>query len=419
MILRLITESFLFAWQALVTNKLRTLLSLLGVTIGIFSIILVLSIVDSMEADMKSSFDMIGSDVLFVKKWPMGPEDGAEDYEWWKFMRRRPPSLRDMDRVQGRLADAGAVAYSSGTSSTAEYGNNFVNPAYVKGITFKYRETIALKIGAGRYFTPIECETGKNFAIIGSIIREELFGEIDPVGKEMKIGGLKVVVIGVFEKEGSSLFGNGFDQVVMMPIEFATRLIPPDTDDSEILVKSKPGITNKQMKDEVIGTMREVRGVKPGGDNDFSILESSMITDIVDSIVGVFNIVGLVIGIFAILVGAFSIANIMFVSVSERTNIIGIQKALGAKNYFILTQFLFESVALCLIGGAIGLLAVWGGLALLNWLMSQSDVSFHLILPMSRIIMGMTISVIVGIVAGIVPALKAARLNPVDAMRSK
>lgn len=412
--MRLIGESFLFAWNALVNNKLRTLLSLLGVTIGIFSIIFVLSIVDSMEADMKSSFDMIGSDILFVKKWPMGPEDGAEDYEWWKYMRRRPPSMRDMESLQERLETAEALSFSASTQATSEHGNNSLNSTFVNGITYEYRNTIAINLASGRYFTPIECETGKNFAIIGQVVKDQLFGETDPLGKEMTIGGLKVHVIGVFEKEGTSLFGNGFDQVVMLPMEFARRLVPPDNEDSTILIKAKEGVTNKQMREELIAAFREVRGIKPKGDNDFSIIESSMINEIVDSIISVFNVVGLVIGIFAILVGAFSIANIMYVSVSERTNIIGIQKALGAKNYFILTQFLFESVALCVIGGTIGLLFVWLTISIL-----KTVVDFNFLLPISRVVAGLSISVIVGLFAGILPAMKAAKLNPVDAIRSK
>jgi putative ABC transport system permease protein len=407
-------ESFSFAWQALVTNKLRTMLSLLGVTIGIFSIIFVLSVVDSMEADMKSSFDMIGSDVLFIQKWPMGPEEGDDDYAWWKYMRRRPPRLRDMEALQSRLENAEAVSYSVSTMSTAEHGNNFLKTASVSGVTYEYRNTIAINLADGRYFTPVECETGKNYAIIGQVVKEQLFGDASPLGQEMTIGGLKVIIIGVFRKEGTSLFGDGFDQLVMLPVEFATRIIPPDSDDANITIKSKEGVSNREMRDEIVSVFREVRGIKPKLDNDFSVIEASMINEIVDSIIGVFNIVGVIIGIFAILVGAFSIANIMFVSVAERTNIIGIQKALGAKNYFILTQFLFESVALCLIGGAVGLLLVYLVVVVL-----RSVVDFEFILPLARIITGLSLSIVVGLIAGIIPAMKAAQLNPVDAMRSK
>ena len=159
---------------------------------------------------------------------------------------------------------------------------------------------------------------------------------------------------------------------------------------------------------------REIRGITPRQKNDFSIIESSMISGIVDSIIGVFNIAGMIIGIFAILVGAFSIANIMFVSVKERTNIIGIQKSLGAKNYFILFQFLFESIALCLIGGTLGLILV----KLLTWGLSAA-IDFNFILPFSRILMGLGIATAVGVISGFIPALNAAKLSPVDAMRSK
>lgn len=414
MFLRLIKESFQFAAKALLVNKLRSVLSLLGVAIGIFSIIFVLSVVDSMESDMKKSFDMIGSDILFIQKWPMGPEQGDEEYAWWKYMRRRPPQMRDMEELRDRLPMAAAVAMQSSTVGTAEYKNNFLNEAYPMGVTYQYRETIAISVAEGRYFTADECESGKNFAIIGDIVREQLFGGGSALGKEITISGLKVMVIGVFEKEGASLFGNGFDQSVMMPYDFAVRIIGTESDDTNIVLKGKEGMTNDELRDEVVAVMREVRSIKPGADNNFSVIQSSMISGMIDSIVGLFNVVGMIIGIFSILVGAFSIANIMFVSVSERTNIIGIQKALGAKNYFILFQFLFESVLLCLFGGTIGLLFVWALTAVLT-----SAIDFQFILPMSRIVMGVSISVIVGMLAGIIPAMKAARLNPVDAIRSK
>lgn len=395
-------------------NKLRTILSLLGVTIGIFSIIFVLSVVDSMEADMKSSLDMIGSDILFIQKWPMGPEEGDEEYAWWKYMGRRQPSLKDMEKLDKRLKSHSAIAYQSSIEKSAENGNNFIDPVFVTGVSFEYNQTISLKIESGRYFTEQECEVGKNVTIIGSVVAEQLFGADDPIGKDIKVGGLKVTVIGVLKKEGASLFGNGTDQASFLPIKFATRLMNLDFQDASIIVKAKEGLGNNELKDEVIATFREVRGVKPGGTNDFSIVESKMISGMVDSIVGVFNLAGVIIGIFAILVGAFSIANIMFVSVRERTNIIGIQKSLGAKNYFILFQFLFESIALCMIGGAIGLLFVF---LLAQILTASFDFSF--ILPLSRIVMGLTISIVVGVISGFIPAWKASRLNPVDAIRSK
>jgi putative ABC transport system permease protein len=414
MFLRLIKESFVFAWQALVVNKLRTTLSLLGVTIGIFSIIFVLSVVDSMEADMKSSLDMIGSDILFVQKWPMGPEEGDKEFEWWKYMSRRQPSLKDMEKLDKRLDVHAAMAFQTSNEKAAEYKNNFLDPVFVTAVSYEYNQTITLKIEQGRYFTKQECDAGKNVAIIGSLVAEQLFGTEEPLGKDIKVGGLKCSVIGVLKKEGASLFGNGTDQAVFLPIEYGIRLMDIDSQDGSIIVKAREGISNQELKDQVIATFREIRSIKPGRDRDFSIIESKMISGMVDSIVGVFNIAGMIIGVFAILVGAFSIANIMFVSVRERTNIIGIQKSLGAKNYFILFQFLFESIALCLIGGAIGLLLVF---LLAQILTAAFD--FEFILPLSRIVMGISISVIVGVISGFVPAWRASRLNPVDAIRSK
>ncbi len=413
MVLKMLRESLSFAGHSLVQNRLRTMLSLLGVTIGIFSIIFVLSVVDSMEAEMKASFDMIGSDVMFIQKWPMSPEDGAAQYEWWKYMQRRPPAYRDMVRLEKRMENASALAFSNGSMCNVFHGNSSFENANLSGVTYNYRETVAVRIGTGRYFTREECEAGNNICMIGLPLSIQLFGTDNPIGREIKIDGLAATVIGVFEKEGTSLFGDGFDYTVMVPYPFSTRLIPGDNEDTQIVVKAAAGVTNEDMRGEVIQIFREVRGVKPREEKDFSIIEAAMINEMVDGIIAVFNIVGVVIGIFAILVGAFSIANIMFVSVSERTHIIGIQKALGAKNYFILVQFLAESTMLCVIGGAIGLLAVW-----LVSIILTALIDFQFILPLARIFLGITISVAVGIVAGIIPAMKAAFMNPVDAIRS-
>jgi putative ABC transport system permease protein len=407
-------ETFLFSWESLVANKLRTALSLLGVSIGIFSIIFVLSVVDSLEADMKSSLESIGSDIVFIQKWPMGPEDGAEEYEWWKYMSRRQPLEKDMERLRDRLIGFSAMAFVADDIKTAAYKNNYVSEAGITGVSYEYKETISFDLSEGRYFLPLECDGGRNVAVIGADRADALFAGASAIGKDIKVGGLKVQVIGVVAKEGASIFGSGFDNQVILPIRFASRIINPLYTDSQIIVKASPGITVGELKDRMTPVFREVRGLKPKSSNDFSLIESSMISGIVDNIIGVFNVVGMIIGIFAILVGAFSIANIMFVSVKERTNLIGIQKAIGAKNYFILLQFLFESIALCLFGGIMGLLAVRGVIGVLNLALD-----FEFILPWLRIFMGLGIAVVVGVISGIAPALSAARLNPVEAMRAK
>jgi putative ABC transport system permease protein len=412
--LRIIFESVKMAFQALISNRLRTLLSLLGVTIGIFSIIFVLSIVDSMEADMRESLEMIGSDVLLIKKWPMGPEEGKEEYEWWKFMQRREPSLKDMQQLQSRLHLSDAISFECSSQQTAKYESNFLEGVNVNGVTYQYNQTIAVKIGDGRYFTEQECDGGRPVCIIGNTVANQLFGKNSPLGQEITVAGLKLRVIAQMKKEGASLFGSGMDQTVIVPIGYAARWMDAESSDGAIIVKAKTGTPPGDLKGEVIQNYRSIRGVKPGADSDFSIIEAQMISNVVDQIVGVFNSAGMFIGIFAILVGAFSIANIMFVSVRERTNIIGVQKALGAKNSFILIQFLTESITLCIIGGFFGLLLVYGAIAALN-----GAVEMNFILPISRIFMGVGISASVGIIAGFLPAYNAANLDPVEAMRGK
>ncbi len=412
--LRLIRESFLFAWHAIVVNKLRTVLSLLGVTVGIFSIITVFTLVDTMESGLKDSFSMLGDDVLFVQKWPWGPEDGKE-YEWWKYFQRPQPTIKNMEELRNNLQGAEAMSMQIVGAKNAEYLNNSFGNAFITAVTFEYNKVIKLNIAQGRYFTPIEAEAGRNVCIIGADIADLLFPSGNAIGKSIKTGGKKCQVIGTFKKEGSSLLGNGFDAVVLVPYGFAARVIDVKNLDANISIKARDGVSNQELKDEIISNLRSIRSIRPTEENDFAVNESSMISSVIDSVFGTVNIVGFIIGIFAILVGGFSIANIMFVSVKERTNIIGIQKALGARNSFILLEFLFESVALCIFGGAAGLLLI----AIISLIVNNVQDSFTVGLYFSNLVWGMAISVIIGVISGIVPASVASKLNPVDAIRSK
>ncbi len=412
---RLFKESVAFAFQALVVNKLRTFLSLLGVTIGIFSIISVFTLVDSLKSGIEDSFDILNEDVLFVQQMPWGPEEGETEFKWWEFMRRRQPSLRDAESLKKRLNKADAVAFVAGTKGTVEYKNNSYSGADVAGVSYDYKEVIKLNIDEGRYFTEAEVEGGRNITIIGNEVAESLFGNLNPVGKSIKVNGQKMSVAGVFGKEGTSIFGSPFDKLVMIPVKFSTRLVDLRNVDCQILVKSKKGISNTELKDEIIGQFRAIRKLSIKKKNDFSVNEASMLTAIVDGVFLMINAVGFIIGFFAILVGGFSIANIMFVSVKERTNIIGIQKALGAKNSFILLQFLAESVTLCAIGGVIGLIFM----SILVLIVNLVSDSFILQIFWSNLIIGVVISIIIGLISGVLPAYRASRLNPVDAIRSK
>jgi putative ABC transport system permease protein len=408
---RLAAESFAFAFQSLRANVLRTFLSLLGVTIGIFAIIIVLTLVDSMKKGLKDTFSMLGDDTIFVQKWPWAPEDGKE-YEWWRYWQRKQPTMRQADELRDRLSTASAVAFSAQTSASAERGNSNIPSVGIIGVSYSYPEVVKVTIGNGRYFTEPEVSGGRNLAIIGHDVSLALFGLENPIGQEIKINGSKLNVIGVFKREGQSIVGNGFDRAIMVPAQFGTRVMNYEEVECNIVVKAKEGVSTKELKDDIIANFRAIRKVKPEAKPDFAINETSMISATIDSIFSVVKIVGFIIGILAGIVGCVNIANIMFVSVKERTGIIGIQKALGAKRAFILYQFLFESIGLCLVGGLIGLLLVY-----LMTLAARSF-DFPLVMSLGNFITGIVLAVISGVLAGFIPARNASLLNPVDAIRA-
>lgn len=410
--LSLFKESFLFALHALKVNRLRTLLSLLGITIGIFSIIAVFTAVDSLERKVRNSFESLGENVVFVQKWPwsFGP-----DYPWWKYMNRPQPKIKDADEILRRTETTTAAVFNGYVRKTIYYKTSFVENAQLLATSKGYEEVKAFDIEFGRYMTDAEVETGKSICIIGHGIGAALFGSQDPVGLELKLYGQKVQIVGQFAREGESLFGNSLDNMVVVPAEFLQKYYDLETDDvgPSILVKGKPGVTIEQMKDDLMGNLRAIRKIPPGGDEDFSLNEVSILTSQMTEIFNVFGTVGWIIGAFSILVGGFGISNIMFVSVKERTNQIGIQKALGAKNWFILAQFLIESVLLCVLGGIAGL-----GLVYIGTFIASYYIDFEFVLTSSNIILGITISTMIGIISGFVPSYGASQLDPVEAIRS-
>ena len=359
MILTLLKESIVFAWQALIANKLRTFLSLLGITIGIFAIITVFTVVDSLERNIRSSVQSLGDNVVFVMKWPwtFGP-----DYPWWKYMNRPVAEYGELAEVQRKTKSAEVVGFRVTSRKTLKYKSNSIENATVSGWSFDYGKIKQFDIAEGRYFREDEVIAGNNVVILGHTLKEGLFqnGET-PIGKTIKIAGRNCKVVGVSKKEGESMLGNSMDNQAIIPYGFARLMMDVKSENSDpfMAVKAKPGVTNAQLKDELTGVMRSIRGLKPLADDDFALNETNLLSKNFDGLFDIVGIAGAIIGGFSILVGGFGIANIMFVSVRERTNIIGIQKSLGAKNYFILAQFLFEAVFLSLIGGIIGLLLIY------------------------------------------------------------
>jgi len=418
-VLKQIAESFRFAWNALRMNILRTVLSLLGVTIGIFAIISVLTIVDSLERNIRQSLDFLGSDIIYVTKWEFLPDaDGV--YKWWEFMRRPNPSYFEYKVLEENLRYAAGISiFADRGGHTLKNGSNSIESITLTGVSYSYKDTKELKIEQGRFFTPTETSAGRNVAIIGSKIAQSLFpGNPSPIGETMKVKNIKFVVIGVLEFEGESFLGTpSSDETCIIPYGAFRKLYLTGTGavnelGSNIALKGySTDIGLIELENEVTGLMRNLRGLKPKEKTDFALNRPEAIGKVLDGLFNVLNIAGWVIGGFSILIGGFGIANIMFVSVKERTSIIGLQKSLGAKNYFILFQFLFEAIFLSLIGGGAGLLLVY-------FITLIPMGSLEVTMSFANIMIGLGVSTAIGTLSGIIPSARAANMDPVIAIRS-
>ncbi len=409
--LKIFWEGIIQAVQQLITNRLRTFLSLLGITIGILCVISVLSAVSSLEHNIRGSFEQLGDDVIYVNRfnWGQNPHEN-----WFKIMRRPEPSYDDYEAIIRNVRSYEKVAYSSFMGAKSmEYRSDNVSNVFTIGITYDYEEIFKLTFDKGRYFSQNEYHGGSNVIVLGYEVAKGLFGEDgNAVGKRVKIFGRKMLVIGVLEKEGQDLINPvNFDNVAFMPY-YTARTIMDLSEEGDIMVKAADNISTAQLKDELTSTIRNERRLKPIEDDNFALNELSVLSGFFDAFFGTLNIAGWIIGGFSLIVGGFSVANIMFVSVRERTNLIGIKKALGAKNHFILLEFLVESIILCILGGLIGL-----GLVYLLAKAATAATEFEFFLSQSSMIIGVSVSIIIGIIAGLIPAVQAARMDPVEAMR--
>lgn len=404
-------EGTRMAASALRANPMRSVLSLLGMTLGIFSIITVFAAVDSLEKSIRDSIEQVGSDVLYVQKWPWGGSGG--EYPWWKIWQHPEPKYAEMEKLESRLQSAEALSFMLNLRANVNYRNNFVENSNVAGVSHDYSKIWPVPIEYGRYFSARESMGGGNVAILGHDIAQGLFGALSPIGKEIRILGEKIRIIGVFEKEGDKLIGESHDEFILVPVKFMLRKVNEDYMSTTIMIKANEGTHIDKLRDEVEGTMRGIRRLRPVAENNFAMNEISVLQNQLDSLFGVIGMAGLIIGGFALLAGGFGIANIMFVSVSERINQIGIQKALGARSQFIMLQFLVESVILSIAGGLIGLLLT--GLAVF---IANLMFEFKFILSSNNIVLGLVISSFIGIVFGIIPAIRASLKDPVEAMRA-
>lgn len=408
-------ESLRLAVRAIRSYRLRAFLTMLGITIGVFAITLTLLLVDSMEYSVTRNLNKLGNTTLFVHKWPW--KDNSED--WYKYYKRPDMKFADYLAIRNRLKGAEAVAFvASKRGETLKAQDRELTNSTVVGATYDYAKANDLRFGEGRYFTQLEADGARKVAVIGYSVARALFGTLNATGRQLNLRGRRLTVVGVLAQEGSSLFGDSRDEKIYFPYRTMATLYNPDKlQENTVIVRAANYAAVPRVEDDLVGIMRNARGLRPGVENNFSINKQESLLETIGSFFAVLEIGGVVISLFALLVGGFGIANIMFVAVKERTKEIGMQKALGATRRFILSQFLIEAVVLCLLGAVMGLLLL-GGIA---WVgqraLDAADTGLTVVVELRSLAIGTTLAAFTGLLAGILPALSAARLSPVAAIR--
>lgn len=410
-LLNIVFNSFKMALEELRTNKMRTFLSLFGVTIGIFCIIGVLATVQSLKSNIKDGLKDLGTNTVYVQKWPWG---GGGEYPWWKYMKRPEPKYEEMRPLKMRSQYADAVAFMLFNSSNVEYNDNLITNVTWYGATDEFNLIQEVKIGEGRYINSSEFANGSPVIVMGYENAVKLFDAPQrAVGKQVVIAGRTATIVGVMKKAGQSLMGGwDFDNIIIVPFNFCRQVVNERNAGRFLLVKGKEGVSVEDLKDELKGIMRSVRKLRPSEDDNFALNDVTASSQSLDGLFRSLNIGGLVIGGFSLIVGLFGIANIMFVTVKERTGQIGLKKAVGAQKSYIMTEFLLESSFLCILGGLIGLLLVF-----IITMALSAVLPFKVFLAPSIIALALGISIGVGLLAGIIPAWNAAKLDPVVAIR--
>ena len=401
------------AVQELWVNKLRTFLSLFGITIGIFCIIGVLATVDSLERKVQNDIKSFGNNTIYVDKWNYG---GGNDYPWWKYMKRPPMKIEEMRFIKTKSQMAANAAIFVSNTVNIDYKDNVLSSVNMYGVSEEFNTIQTIDIEHGRYLNESEFLRGTPTAIIGYTVADELFDNPEKaVGSEITYSGKRLIVVGVIKKQGQSFVGGfDYDKAVIVSYQYFASIYNPDNSNPFIMVQGKPNIPSAALQDELVGVMRQVRRLSPVAEDNFSCNDVAMFSEQVKGFFGQVSAGGWAIAGLSLIVGAFGVANIMFVTVRERTSQIGLKKALGAKKRTILTEFLIESAFLCIIGGLIGL-----GLVGLLSLVLSTVLPFPIFIAGNIIGLALSICIILGIVSGIIPASIAARMDPVVAIRTK
>ncbi|HUS02846.1 MAG TPA: ABC transporter permease, partial [Chitinophagaceae bacterium] len=398
--------------QELMVNKLRTALSLIGISFGIFCIIGVLATVNSLEQNIQNEIKDLGTNTIYIDKWDYS---GGPDYPYWKFVNRPIPKYEEMRFIKQRSQLAKHLAFNLNNAGNIEYRDNVLQGVTYYGVTEEQNLIQPVVIQYGRYISASEFLAGSSVVVLGYGNAEKLFIRADiAVGKQVILNGKKAKVIGVIKKEGQNLIGWNYDQCIMLPYRFMKNIFDEKRSGVFIIAMAKEGVSAVAFKDELEGVMRSIRKLSPKTEDNFSLNDVSGFSNAVSSVFESVNIGGWAIGMLSLVVGAFGIANIMFVTVKERTAMIGLKKAIGAKRRSILIEFLLEAAIICVMGGLIGLLLVY-----ILTLVLTSVFNFPVFISAGILTLAISICIIIGILAGIIPASIAARLDPVVAIRSK
>lgn len=402
------------ALQELWKNKLRTFLSLFGITIGIFCIIGVLATVNSLEQNIQNEVKALGTNTIYLDKWDYS--GGGADYPWWKFVKRPSPKYEEVKQIKERAASAKYVAFKIEANDNISFENSVLSGVNIYGVSTDYQYIQPVDIATGRYISDADFEYGNNSAVIGNTIAEKLLGNAETaVGKIIEIRGKRAVVVGVFKKQGKSMIGGwNFDESVVTPYKFARTLMDERRSDPLIMIQGVEYLNSKALKDDLIGVVRAIHKLSPTQEDDFTLNDINDFSATISQAFSSVNVGGWAIAALSLIVGMFGVANIMFVTVKERTGQIGLKKAIGAKKRVILSEFLLESAFLCIVGGLIGLLLVF----ILTQILSGM-LNFPVFISVSNMTLAIVICIIVGVAAGFIPASQAAKMDPVVAIRSK
>jgi len=413
--IEIITSSFKMALQELWKNKLRTFLSLFGITIGIFCIIGVLATVNSLERNIQNEVNSLGTNTIYVDKWDY-TAGGGPDYPWWRYVNRPSPKYEEIQQIKERTASAKYIAFNITARDQVEFRGSVLSNVNFYGVSEEFNSIQPFEISSGRYISDAEFDRGGNVIVVGNEIAEKIFGNAElAVDKEVTIRGKQVLIIGVIKKQGKQMIGGWeFDKSIVIPYKFARTMVNELRADPLIMVQGQDYLSSKALKDDLIGSMRAIHKLSPTQDDDFALNDINDLSASISKAFVSLNIGGWAIAALSLIVGMFGVANIMFVSVRERTSQIGLKKAIGAKKRVILTEFLLESAFLCIIGGLIGLTLVF-----VLTLILSGVLDFPVFISTDNMIMAIAICIFVGILAGFIPARQAARMDPVVAIRSK